>query len=130
MLVLLLEDAQTPRQNLLSLFQSLPGVGEVRVAELVAEARRMCQDFVPDLAVLDALLPDGNGMELIPELRRANSQATVVVLSHYPDIHADQSEQAGADHFFDKSLGLDCLGRQLAELISRQAANKREGVHS
>jgi DNA-binding NtrC family response regulator len=40
----------------------------VRVAGSLAEARALLRTGVPDLALLDMKLPDGEGTDLLPEL--------------------------------------------------------------
>ncbi len=50
-------------------------------ADSAAEARRLLVDNKPDAAVLDYMLPDGNGVELGAELHRADPHALVIVMT-------------------------------------------------
>ena len=52
----------------------------------------------PDVAVVDLNLPDGDGGELVGELRRASPGTAVLVLSAAVGIgHPDETRAVGAD---------------------------------
>ncbi len=77
--------------------------------ELVAQAGSLTEarDHVAvvrfDVAVLDLGLPDGNGTDLISELRRANPVAAVLVLSaSLNPKNLENATEAGADEILDK----------------------------
>jgi two-component system response regulator NreC len=44
-----------------------------------------CREIRPDVVFLDLELPDGDGLELLPELRQAAPQAKVIALSSHTD---------------------------------------------
>lgn len=83
----------------------------VTIAGTVAEARelcvgaRACTSEAPavDLIVLDLVLPDGDGMELLRELRAAGQHAAVIVLSSR-DAESDRvtALEIGADDYVTK----------------------------
>jgi CheY-like chemotaxis protein len=50
--------------------RALNGVGEVTRAATAREARQRFARCRPDLAILEARLPDGSGLDLLVELRR------------------------------------------------------------
>ena len=41
----------------------------IKTAGTVAEALKICRDWEPDLAILDVMLPDGNGFSLFEQMR-------------------------------------------------------------
>ena len=56
-----------------------------------------------DVAVLDLGLPDGNGADLIAELRRASPGVGVLILSASLDAkNLEKATHAGADEMLDK----------------------------
>lgn len=69
---------------------------------------------IPDLFLLDIMLPDGNGLELCKQLKEANNthRIPVVLMS----AHAHISSMEGADDFIEKPFDVD----DLVERIERQ----------
>ena len=64
-------------------------------APTLADARRMLKDRHYDLAILDAGLPDGSGLELLPELNSATPPVPVMVFSAQ-EMRLDTIRQVGA----------------------------------
>jgi len=73
----------------------------VATAGTIAEARELTA--TADLVVLDLILPDGDGMELLREIRAAGQQAAVIVLSSR-DAETDRvtALEIGADDYVTK----------------------------
>lgn len=44
------------------------GFKAMKTAQTVSEALHMCKEWVPDLAILDVMLPDGNGFSLFEQM--------------------------------------------------------------
>ena len=86
--VMLVEDHAAFRQALVFVLKSEQGLEVTAQAGSLAEAREaLVGDGAgllggrPDVALVDLLLPDGEGTELVGELRRANPSIKVIVLS-------------------------------------------------
>ena len=115
--VLLVDDHATFREPLAFMFAREPDFEVVAEAGSLAEARRVLEDI--DLAVVDLDLPDGDGTELIEELRAANPRATVLILtaSAERDAYA-RAVEAGAAGALHKSVRIKDVieaTRRLAE---------------
>jgi DNA-binding NarL/FixJ family response regulator len=78
----------------------------VAQAGSLVEARAHTARFEFDVAVLDLGLPDGNGVDLIPDLRQANPEVGVLILSAGLDAASVEST-TGADEILDKLAPLD-----------------------
>lgn len=93
---------------------------EVVSARTVADFRRL---FVPGLhaiAVVDLGLPDGDGFDLITELRAAGHRLGIIVLTArhaMPDKIAGLT--GGADHYLPKTVALDEIGATVGALARR-----------
>jgi DNA-binding NarL/FixJ family response regulator len=115
---MLVEDHAAFRQALAFLLGQGPGIEVVAQAGSLAEAREaLLAEGGLDVAVLDLVLPDGDGSELIGELRRANPGVSVVVLSAAMgpgDLGV--AAEAGADSVLDKVESLPTI----AEEVRRQ----------
>ena len=80
---------------------------EIVTAASIAEATRFITAGF-DIILLDVLLPDGNGLELMNDLLKADSKQTVVIISGHADVDmAVDAIRAGAYDFIEKPLSLD-----------------------
>ena len=106
--LLLVEDHASFRQTLALVFDGEPDFEVVAQAGTVAEARKVMGDREADLAVLDLSLPDGEGVELIEDLREANPHFAALVLTASLDRaeHA-RAVEAGAAGVLHKSTDVD-----------------------
>jgi len=60
----------------------------VETAATFAEARQILQRIHPALILCDMRLPDGNGVDLLPELKRLSGQAPVVIMTAHSDMES------------------------------------------
>nr|WP_254073002.1 response regulator transcription factor [Rathayibacter sp. VKM Ac-2856] len=81
------DDQPLYRQMLASLLRGVPGVRSVVEASSAAEARRRIRPAEVDVAVIDIELGDGDGIELGRELRAADPELAVVLLSAVDSMH-------------------------------------------
>lgn len=110
--ILLVDDHEIIRHGVRDLLVERFG-SEVRILEAgsFAAMERMIGRSIPDLLLLDLELGDGNGMDLIGNLRTRYPGMRVLVFSMGPEhIHAPRVLQHGA-------LGFVSKGRPLAELL-------------
>jgi DNA-binding NarL/FixJ family response regulator len=122
--VMLVEDHVAFRQALLILLSDDPELEVVCQAGSLAEAKEALQgrgpDGVLDVAVLDLVLPDGDGRELIGELRRRSPAVWIMVLS--ATVWAEDVEEirrAGADTVFDKVRSYWTIAEEVRRLAGR-----------
>jgi two-component system, NtrC family, response regulator AtoC len=81
---------------------------ECEHAENLADARAITKQFSPDFVLLDMRLPDGNGLDLLPEL--ATSGVAVIVMTAYGDISdAVNAIKLGAIDYLKKPIDLEEL---------------------
>jgi DNA-binding NarL/FixJ family response regulator len=100
--VMLVEDHAAFRQSLAALLSQEPDLEVVAQAGSLVQARKML-DTRLDVAVLDLALPDGDGRDLIGELRQRNAGISVLVLSvMLGPGHLEEVLKAGADAVLHK----------------------------
>ncbi|HOW96764.1 MAG TPA: sigma-54 dependent transcriptional regulator [Kiritimatiellia bacterium] len=122
--ILLVDDSETTRKVFTA---NLSRQGyEIQGAASLAEARDAVNRNVFDGILLDLELPDGNGLDWLPELRESHPNAAIVIITGTGDIpSAVKAMQYGADHFLAKPVNMDELivflrkGREFAELRRR-----------
>jgi DNA-binding response OmpR family regulator len=115
--VMIVEDHSAFAQALELVLGQVEGT-EVALARTLEEGRALISDSEPfDVVVLDLTLPDGEGTELIAEIRQSLPETPVAVLSARED--ADEAAwKAGADAAISKDTPLpDMISslRRLAE---------------
>ena len=118
--IMLVEDRADFRRLMAALLGRQPDLEVVAQAGSLAEARRQATTLRFDVVVLDIGLPDGNGADLIGELREANPGVAMLVLSASLDPeNLERVTEAGADEILDKFAApdeiLDAIGRIRAE---------------
>ena len=92
---------------------------KVYSASDVASGRKLAQRWTPDLIVLDLMLPDGSGLDVLRELRRQGLEMQVVILSAMGQAGDKvRGLRLGADDYITKPFGL-------SELLARVDASLR-----
>jgi two-component system, OmpR family, KDP operon response regulator KdpE len=107
-------------QILRALRTSLQAAGyEVDVAQSAAEALTSAAARPPDAVILDLVLPDGSGIEVLRELRRW-TKAPVLLLSAVGDEQEKVAAlDAGADDYVTKPFGIEELLARLRAMLRR-----------
>jgi DNA-binding NarL/FixJ family response regulator len=101
--VMLIEDQPDFRRLMVALLDRQPDLEVVAQAGSLTEAREHAAVVRFDVAVLDLGLPDGNGADLISDLRGANPEVAVLILSASLDpASLERAAQAGASEIMDK----------------------------
>jgi len=85
---------------------------EVQTAVTLREATALLAHRPPDLIVLDLGLPDGEGLQLVREVRRQSSLPIVVVSARHQEAQKIELLDAGADDYLTKPFSV-------AELLAR-----------
>ena len=115
--VMLVEDHTAFRQALALLLSSEPDLEVVAQAGSLAEARQALLEGRLDVALLDLALPDGDGSDLIGELRRRNPGVSIVVLSAAMGLgDLDEAVEARADAVLDKIESISTIAYEVRRL--------------
>ncbi len=93
---------------------------DVSVAATGREAVRVASDVRPDLIILDIMLPDFDGLEVMRRVRAAGIDSGVVFLSAR-DTPADKIAglSAGGDDYVTKPFGLEELAARVSAVLRR-----------
>jgi two-component system nitrogen regulation response regulator NtrX len=101
----------------------------VSVCGSLAECRAHPETVRADVLLLDVRLPDGNGIDLLRELRAAGNTAEAVMVSGHGTItEAVEATRAGAFDFLEKPLGRDRVlvaVKNALEQVTLRAENAR-----
>lgn len=107
--ILVVDDHALFRQPLALMLEREPDMTVVAQAGTLAEARQALGGAQPvDVALVDLLLPDGDGVELIRDLRVLNPHVLVLVVTAVADRRRwAEAIEAGAAGVLHKSASLD-----------------------
>jgi DNA-binding NtrC family response regulator len=76
---------------------------QVTAAGTVAEGRRQIADEHPDLVILDVMLPDGNGLDLLGLIKESQGELPVIMMTAYGSVDdAVKAMKQGAFHYITK----------------------------
>jgi two-component system nitrogen regulation response regulator GlnG len=95
----------------------------VETAGSVAELRRAIKAFDPQVLVTDVILPDGNGLDLVPELLAQYPAMPIIVLSAQNTFTtAVRATEQGAFDYLPKPFDLGELARAVEDALLVRAS--------
>ncbi len=119
--VMLVDDHEVVRQGLRALLEAEDDLEVVVEAGDVAEAVSRARTFEPDVVVMDVRLPDGTGVEACRDIRSANPDIAVLMLTSFSDDQAlFDSIMAGAAGYLLKQV----RGQELIDSVRRVGAGE------
>ncbi|MBA2559662.1 MAG: response regulator transcription factor [Propionibacteriales bacterium] len=119
--VFLLDDHEIVRRGIADLLGTEPDITVVGEAASAAEAMARIPAVRPDVAVLDARLPDGSGIDVCRDIRSALPEVRCLILTSYDDNDAIfAAVMAGAAGYLLKEV----RGSALVDAIRQVAAGK------
>jgi YesN/AraC family two-component response regulator len=99
--VLVVDDQARARQSLRALLATWPLAEEVREAVNGSEAILLVEKCQPDLVLMDARMPEMDGLEATRMIKSRWPKVKIIMLSMYNDF-AQEALAAGADAFVGK----------------------------
>jgi DNA-binding NarL/FixJ family response regulator len=116
----MVEDDALYRRVIIILLERQPDIEVVGEAGSLSEARTMLKGV--DVAILDRVLPDGDGLELIKELREASPGVKVLVMSVSEELaNPQEAMEAGADQVLGKITSTDRVIATIRSLKGEQS---------
>ncbi|HEY2407486.1 MAG TPA: response regulator [Polyangiaceae bacterium] len=121
--VLIVDDSLTVRMDLADAFTAA-GFCALPCANL-SDARKVLSNGTVDAAILDVLLPDGDGIELLGELRReSRGRVAVLVLSSEAEVHDRvRGLKTGADEYVGKPYDIGYVIARTRQLLHSRASS-------
>lgn len=119
MKILFVEDEPVLLEEMNNYFHSLNFTCEQ--ASTFGQAGKKLRDFMYDVVVLDITLPDGNGIDLIPDIRQHHLDTGILILSAR-DALQDKLKglNLGADDYLTKPFYLEELSARINALYRRK----------
>ena len=108
--VVVVDDHDMVRKGLGVLLESFPDLEPVGQAEDGECAIRLCDETAPDVVLLDLVMPDMSGAEVISTILKKNPHIKIIALTNYKDeqlVHG--ALNAGAISYLLKNVSIDEL---------------------
>lgn len=122
MKILIVEDEKELAQDIVKYLSGQNYVCEV--AETYNQATDKIAVYQYDCILLDLMLPDGNGLALLEQLKRENKQDGVIIISAKNSIEDKvKGLQIGADDYLAKPFHHSELSARIHSLIRRKQFN-------
>jgi len=123
--ILVVDDHEVVRQGIRAYLSAQPGFEVTGEAGSGAEAVRLAGELVPDVVLMDLLMPGMDGIEATRQVRKISPHTQVVVLtSFHEDEHIFPVLRAGAVSYLLKDVKME----ELAEAV-RRAARGEASLH-
>ena len=113
-----------------SLAKMLKRIGHlVEIANTGADARLKLESFSPDLVILDASLPDVDGLQFLEECKAKNNNLPVIIMtSSYHSNLAFQAFSLGAEDYIGKPFNIDMVERSVQKIFVKKDLAKEVAV--
>ena len=98
----------------------------VETAATAADLKRIIRTFRPQVLLTDVVLPDGNGLDLVPELLADHPHMPIIVLSAQNTFTtAMRATEQGAFDYLPKPFDLGELAQAVDDALARGPAAGR-----
>jgi len=120
--VLIIDDDASVRRSLSSALESsyavhLAGSGEEGLHEF--------ERVVPDVVLLDVMLPQMSGLAVLRALRRMSADLPVIMITGYAEVRtAVQAIKAGATDYLQKPVDADAIRRDIGAVVARRSSHR------
>jgi len=123
--VLLVDDHKVVRQGIRAFLEARPEFLVIGEANSGAEAVQLVQEHVPDIVLMDLIMPGMDGVEATRRVKDISPRTQIVVLTSYDDDeHIFPALEAGATSYILKDVDIDEL-----VLAIRRAATGEVTLH-
>ncbi len=116
--VMIVDDHEMVRKGARGYLEAQPDISVVAEAESGAEAVRLARENVPDVVLMDLVMPGMDGVEATRQVKDVSPRTRIIILtSYHEDEHIFPALQAGAISYLLK----DVKAPELVEAIQRAA---------
>ncbi|MBI4226818.1 MAG: response regulator, partial [Candidatus Omnitrophica bacterium] len=94
-----------------------------------AQAIAQVEQGPVDLVLLDVMMPEVNGVEVLRHLRGRQPDTRVIVITAYDDEYRGVVEQIGVHAFLNKPFGIEQLTQTIEGVLAKPATQRVSPVH-
>ncbi|HMU92245.1 MAG TPA: response regulator transcription factor [Anaerolineales bacterium] len=116
--ILIADDHEVVRNGIRSYLETLPDFQVVGEASSGEEALLMVAELIPDIVLLDLIMPGMDGIETTRRIKQTSPRTQVVVLtSYHEDVHIFPALKAGAIAYILKDMKMEKLSEVLHRAV-------------
>ncbi|MBI4761430.1 MAG: response regulator [Chloroflexota bacterium] len=114
--ILIVDDHEVVRNGIRSYLETLKEFDVVGEAESGEQAVKMVAELIPDVVLLDLIMPGMDGVETTRQIKKISPRTQVVILtSYHEDVHIFPALKAGATSYILKDMKME----KLVEVLQR-----------
>ncbi len=119
--ILIIDDHPLVRKGLIAAIRDEPDLEVCGETGTIREALHLIEELGPDLVIIDLMLEDGHGLDLIKQIHEKHESIHMLALSmHDESVFAERVLQAGALGFLHKSRAVDELASAIHRVLTGQ----------
>ncbi|MEM8550399.1 MAG: response regulator transcription factor, partial [Verrucomicrobiota bacterium] len=119
--VVVVEDQTILRDLICRLLESYPGIEVIGALGDGHEALKEIGEKRPDIVVLDIMLPQLNGVEVLRQLKSSDNKPDILIFSAFPSKNVVKKVlEAGIEGFIEKDANLDELEIAIEKIVAGQ----------
>ena len=108
--ILIVDDHEVVRNGIRSYLETIPDFQVVGEAASGEEAVNLVSELIPDIVLLDLIMPGMDGIETTRRVKQISPRTQVVVLtSYHEDVHIFPALKAGAISYILKDMKMEKL---------------------
>lgn len=117
--ILIVDDHEVVRKGLRSYLDTLPNYRVIGEASTGEEAIKVVEEFIPDVVLMDLIMPGMDGVETTRRIKKISPRTQVVVLtSFHEDSHIFPALKAGATSYILKDMKMEKLVESLERAVT------------
>ncbi len=114
-----MEDHPVPCDGLKQLIDTQADLACIGVADNVSDAKRLVEQYTPDLMVLDLRLKGGDALDFIKTVQVEHPELKMLILSQYDELlFAERAFRAGASGYIMKENATDEILRAVRKVLA------------
>ncbi|GAB4455686.1 MAG: response regulator transcription factor [Anaerolineales bacterium] len=119
--ILIVDDHEVVRNGIRSYLETLKEFDVVGEAESGERAVKMVAELIPDVVLLDLIMPGMDGVETTRQIKKISPRTQVVVLtSYHEDVHIFPALKAGAISYILKDMKMEKLAETLQRAVRHE----------